>query len=256
MGGGNSYFFHYICTELLEWNRACHSLLAIQSCTAKGRETGSPHSDAGELSNIEPFLTLKIMRVRNLMFMAMMLLATPVCLCLASCSDDDDEKIQEPVKEPSVATDFKMVVDVTLPADLFVVADVYLGYTDAEGKQVLEQQTSPEIKKTVIASVELEKVKENGLGYAIFLQSKHLETHEVDHYMIGTGTHSSAWQILDQNGDVMQGEPYFTKYQGSVGADKIEDYLERRAKLQERAYKISADGKIVESTIAWEFNFI
>ncbi len=193
------------------------------------------------------------MRVKNLMFLAMMLLAAPLCSC---SDDDDDKKIQEPVKEESVATSFKMRVDVTLPEGLFVVADVYLGYTDAKGEQVLEQQTSPEIKKTVIVSVESEKVKETGLGYAIFLQSKHLETHEVDHYTVGKGTHFSAWQILDQNGDVMHGEPYSKINKSGVGADDIESYLEKNTKLMECAYKISADGKIEDTTIAWGFNFI
>jgi len=191
------------------------------------------------------------MRVKNLMFLAMMFLAAPLCSC---SDDDDDKKIQDPEKEVSVATTMKMKIDVTLSEDLFTVADVHLGYINANGEQVSEKLTSPKIDKVITAPIE--KVKDTGMGYGIFLQSKRLEAHEVDHYAVGSGSHSSAWQVLDQQGKVMDGDAPSTTSTLAVGADKIEEYLQKRAKLVEKAYKVSADGKLESTTIAWGFNFI
>lgn len=191
------------------------------------------------------------MKVRNFLFGAMMLLFVPMW----SCSSDDTSQEDVPApKEDPVATTLRMVVDVVLPEDFFVFADVYLGYIDAKGEQVSEKLTSPEIDKEIAAAVD----KVNTLGYCVILQSKSLTEHQSDTYEVGTKTNNSTWLLYDQFQQRIPTSP-IPKVFGTYhikNAD-VERYVSEHTFLLNKAYKLTGKGDDLEpATIDWEFDFI
>lgn len=183
------------------------------------------------------------MKLKDFMFWTMMLLTVSLC----SCSDSEDNDI--PAEEKQVATSLNMKVELEMCEDLFTVADVYLGYINANGEQVSEKLNSPKVSKDIV--VPLSKAKT--VGYCVILQSKKLEAHEVERYTVGVNTNQVMCCLLDQHENVMSVSSSGTATKLSVGANDIEDYLARNVVLLEYGCEVSSENKLVEGTINWGF---
>lgn len=186
------------------------------------------------------------MKVKDFMFWAMMLLIVSLC----ACSDDDNEV---PAEEKLVATSLMLDINFELYEDVFTVADVYLGYIDANGEQVSEKLSSPKFSKEVV--IPLSKAK--SVGYCIILQSKKLETHEAVSYRMGLSANQGICVVLDQYEKSMrQSSSMGSIMKMSVGADDIEEFLERSVVLVDYGCKLSSDDKLENAQIEWGFDFI
>jgi len=186
------------------------------------------------------------MKVKDFMFWAMMLLIVPLC----ACSDDDNEV---PAEEKPVATSLMTNINFELYEDVFTVADVYLGYIDANGEQVSEKLSSPKVSKEIVTPLS----KAKAVGYCIILQSKKLETHEAVSYRMGLSANQGICVVLDQNGKSMgQSSSMGTTMKMSVGAGDIEEFLERSVVFADYGCKLSSDNELKDAKIEWGFNFI